>query len=64
MNDEISGLAGGQGSGHKKKNSMKLSPFKKAQDVLKRKFSGNFDNSDEIFNEHDCVDPTSSYYRR
>ena len=61
MADEIAPATSNSGS---KKNQSKLSPFKKAHDVLKRKFSGNSDNSDEIFNERDCIDPTQVFYRR
>jgi len=47
----------------KKSKSSKMSPFKKAGDKLLRKFSGgNSENSDEIFGEADCVDPTQRYY--
>lgn len=50
-------------SDKKKSSSNKKSPFKKAGDVLMRKFSGgNSENSDEIFGETDCVDPTKKYY--
>jgi hypothetical protein len=49
----------GPPSMEKKSKSYKMSPFKKAGDKLLRKFSGgNSENSDEIFGEADCVDPT------
>jgi len=52
-------------SSMEKKSKSKMSPFKKAGDKLLRKFSGgNSEDSDEIFGEADCVDPTQRYYQR